>query len=121
MGMNASTTTGPKTAASPPIPVAESLVVGATYVSRDEDCSVEVQIDSFDGARVYYSGDADGSATLAAFLMDYAPLSIDTMTSSQLADRADLLESAIEANENANRVHQAELERIFARIDALNT
>jgi hypothetical protein len=44
---------------------------------------------------------------------------IDMMTSEQLAERANVLVPEMDANDDENRVMQAELDSIYAKIDAL--
>lgn len=47
--------------------------------------------------------------------------SIESMTIEQLNERADLLASEMDANDEENRVYQSELDRIYARIDSLKS
>lgn len=46
---------------------------------------------------------------------------IDTMTPEQLTERANVLVSEMDANDEENRVMQAELDSIYAKIDALKS
>lgn len=44
--------------------------------------------------------------------------SIESMTIEQLNDRANLLASEMDANDEENRAYQGEIDKIYARIDA---
>jgi hypothetical protein len=97
------------------------LARGVRYVSRDPDFRGEVTIDSISGDRVYYSGDADGHATVEEFRMGYTLLLIEDMTIDQLHARLDLLSSEMDANEEESRAYQIEIKKICARIDAMKS
>ncbi|RQR11330.1 hypothetical protein DF026_17155 [Burkholderia stagnalis] len=43
------------------------------------------------------------------------------MTIAQLNERANLLASEMDANDEENRVYQSEIDKIYARIDALKS
>lgn len=47
--------------------------------------------------------------------------SIERMTVEQLKERANLLASEMDANDEENRVYQSEIDKIYARIDALKS
>ncbi len=44
--------------------------------------------------------------------------SIESMTIEQLKERAALLASEMDANDEENRAYQSEIDKIYARIDA---
>jgi hypothetical protein len=96
-----------------------AVVVNRVYASRAKDFDGQVTVDSVSGGRVFYSGDADGQATVEEFLSAYVLLTVDSMTREQLTERANALESEIEANEEETRAMQTELDGVYARIDAL--
>jgi len=102
-------TVAPGTGMSGLIPASQTVNRGATYVSRDPDFRGEV------------TGDADGNATVEEFLKAYEPLSIENMTIEQLNARADLLSSEMDANDEENRAYQSEIDKIYARIDAMKS
>lgn len=114
-------TVAPGTGMSGLIPASQTVNRGATYVSRDPDFRGEVTVDSVSSKRVHYSGDADGNATVEEFLKAYEPLSIENMTIEQLNARADLLSSEMDANDEENRAYQSEIDKIYARIDAMKS
>jgi len=103
------------------IPVAQEVAKGMTFVSRDPDFRGEVKVDSVSSDRVHYSGDADGNATIEEFIKGYAPLSIENMTMDQLNGRVHLLASEMDANDEENRAYQSEIDKIYARIDAMKS
>nr|WP_160327497.1 hypothetical protein [Burkholderia ambifaria] len=47
--------------------------------------------------------------------------SIEGMTIAQLNERANLLASEMDANDEENRVYQSEIDKIYARIDLLKS
>ncbi|WP_198172416.1 hypothetical protein [Burkholderia pseudomallei] len=47
--------------------------------------------------------------------------SIESMTIEQLSERASLLASEMDANDEENRAHQSEIDKIYARIDELRS
>ena len=98
---------------------ARDVVIRGVYVCRDEEFQGQVVVDRVSGDRVYFSGDAEGDATVGQFLKDYGLLTVENMTHDQLAERASEIDAEITASEEENAMLQRELVTINARMDAL--